>query len=307
MPQRWDFTFVLTPVLPPSQQNGSGDSAVRVVNLCKAKEHADVVLRKPWVTKRLPLCWHEGPYRSCLPAASCCTFRTASNLEECARRQRPSALWLLVSRQVSVSHGVKSAAVWMPPQPGALLRYDLRLCTTYLTSVACGENDGSNAKTKPSDLASTHPPFAYPETFNDEDDEDRLVCVRCLEVLRSSKEFVEFLRDFLLFEHWSPVSFRKFRAQEILFLEARSALYAARDACVRLREPSRILFLLDNFGLVFALEKTEVPKTSRKQHVEQILRVTNAVRSHVLFPLDSIRMEQQRCWIPFLFALCLCD
>ena len=44
-----------------SRENGGGDSAVGVVNLRNAKEHADVVFSKSWVTKRLPPCCHEGP------------------------------------------------------------------------------------------------------------------------------------------------------------------------------------------------------------------------------------------------------
>ena len=46
----------------------TGVAAVDVVNLRNATEHADVVLRRSGVTKRLPRCWNEGPCRSCLPA-----------------------------------------------------------------------------------------------------------------------------------------------------------------------------------------------------------------------------------------------
>ena len=83
------------------------------------------------------------------------------------------------------------------------------------------------------------------------------------------KGFVQVPHDFLLFEHWSLVSsFRWFR-EDILFLEARSALHAARDACARVREPSRILFLLDNPRFVLALDKG---RSSRNFALNSILR-----------------------------------
>ena len=129
---------------------------------------------------------------------------------------------------------------------------------------ACGKNVDSNVKKKPSDLASTHSlslsirKTVHLETFNDDDD-DRLELLRHPRAIPSGfeivKEFVEVPRDFLFLQRWSLVSsFKWIRDEGILILEARSALYAARDACVRVREPSRILLLLDNFCLVLALD-----------------------------------------------------
>ena len=76
--------------------------------------------------------------------------------------------------------------------------------------------------------------------INDDGDEDRLELMRHphavpLEV-ETGSYFVEFPLEFLQFGQWSLVSsFNWFRGEDILILEARSALYGARDACVRIR------------------------------------------------------------------------
>ena len=112
------------------------------------------------------------------------------------------------------------------------------------------------------------------ETFDDDDDDDRLELLRHPRAIPSGfeivKEFVEVPCEFLLIGHWSPVSsFGWFRAEDTLVLEARSSLYAARDACVRVQEPSKILFLVDNLRLVLALDKC---RSSHNFTLNNILR-----------------------------------
>ena len=88
-----------------------------------------------------------------------------------------------------------------------------------------------------------------------------------------------------------------------LFWKPDLVLYGARDACVRVREPSRILFRFDNLDLVLALDKGRSSHNLTLFYIlRKVLWVTGAVRSQVLFSLDTIQIEWQRRWISFLFA-----
>ena len=175
MRKHWEFVFVWTPVLPQCRQNRGGAFAVGVVSLHDAKERADVVLRKSWLAKRLLLCWHEGPCRSCLLAPNLLVLRLRNRFEHgevCGKSKRLLVPCLKANLRLVFR---KFVTAQTPPLPDALSRSDLRLCMTYLTLVACGKNVESNAKEQPSDLANMHSPCA------------RQTTLRHLRVLRSSK------------------------------------------------------------------------------------------------------------------------
>ena len=179
----------------------------------------------------------------------------------CEKSWRPSALWFLVSKHASVSHGLTCVKARMPPWLEALPR--LRSASVHDVSHIgrLRENVDSIAKKKPSDLASTHSPCArlsiHRLSTNVTMMFDLSCCVtrmRYLQVLRSLKRLKMFRVLYYSFSsigrssrHSDGVVLRTF-----LFLEATSALHAARNARVRVWEPH---VLLDNLGLVFALDK----------------------------------------------------
>ena len=115
--QTFGVRLVWTPVLPGCRQNGGGAFVVGVVSLRDVKERADVVLRKSWVTKRLLLCWHEGP-SSLEPLL---TWRSARKEQETFRSLVPCF------EANSVSRAPKFVTARMPPLPEALSRCGLRL------------------------------------------------------------------------------------------------------------------------------------------------------------------------------------
>ena len=147
------------------------------------------------------------------------------------------------------------------------------------------ENVDSIAKKKPSDLASTHSPCArlsiHRLSTNMTMMFDLSCCVtrmRYLQVLRSSKRLKMFR---VLYYSFSSIG-RSSRHSDgvvlrtLLFLEATSALYAARNARVRVREPSRSVGQ-SWFG-VCSGQRSKFPPLHVKQHLEKVLQVASAAR-----------------------------
>ena len=110
----------------------------------------------------------------------------------------------------------------------------------------------------------------------DESDEDDLELITDPRTIRGKRnqhaDFEEVPSSVLDPSRWSMISsFRWNVREDILILEARSVLYAVRDAVQRVVAPSRIVFLVDNLGLAFALEKG---RSSQNFVLNSIIRKT---------------------------------
>ena len=169
--------------------------------------------------------------------------------------------------------------------------------------------DSNAKKKKPSHLASTHSPLARQSTQRLSTMMTTMIdsscCVnrvRYLKVLRPSKSFLKF-RVIVSFLSICRQSRRSDGSMMRTFFFSKPDQRLTQHATLvcESRNPHGYS-LLDDLGLVLALDRrSKFPQLHVEKHLAQSLRVTDAARSQVLFPLDSIRIEQQRRWMSFFF------
>ena len=160
----------------------------------------------------------------------------------------------------------------------------------------------------PSDLASTHPPLARKTTQRLStmmiDSSCCVIRVQYLAVLRSSKTLLKFREIFSSLSngrwsrHSSGAVMRTFCYSRKLVCAVRST----RRLCAS-SEASRIFSFGQPWFSVGFGQCSTFPQHRVEQYLAEVLRVAGAVRSQVLFSLDSIRIEQRRRRISFLVRI----
>ena len=132
---------------------------------------------------------------------------------------------------------------------------------TSLTSVACWKNVAIRPREHALSTRKTDPP----ETFNDDDDDDRL------ELLRRPRAMVS--------------SFKWFRDEDNLILEATPlSTLVCKSGNFAFEQP----WFSAGSG-----QGSRFPQLHFKPYLAKVLRVPGAVQSQVLFSLDTIRIEQR--------------